>query len=215
MTCLCGDYDYVDSTARTLSDAMTCLSHAPVGREITSMSFDLDHRNQANRIIHEWLTGSPVCRRWLPTYSINEYAEIDLSTQRQFLLLGLNEQRRCVSISTLHGVHRCCVSFSIAILSIGVSSLDLAMKRWWTISTVWGASRTRIRNRSSRAERCDRWPTTRSLSWTCATSISRLHVLLSRSTTATFLLQTSTLHRSWPDALCSIGSVQSIHYRCS
>ena len=56
MTCLCGDYDYVESTVQTLSVAMTY------------------HRDQGNRVIYEYLTGSPSCRRWTPTYSLNEYA---------------------------------------------------------------------------------------------------------------------------------------------
>ncbi|CAF1548442.1 unnamed protein product [Rotaria sordida] len=42
MTCPCGHYDYVDSTAETLAHAMTY------------------HREHGNRIIHEKLTGSPL-----------------------------------------------------------------------------------------------------------------------------------------------------------
>ncbi|CAF1457680.1 unnamed protein product, partial [Rotaria sordida] len=44
MTCPCGHYDYVDSTAKTLVDAMAY------------------HREHGNRIIHEKLTGSPLFR---------------------------------------------------------------------------------------------------------------------------------------------------------
>ncbi|CAF3025410.1 unnamed protein product [Rotaria sp. Silwood2] len=44
MTCPCGQYDYVDSAADTLTDAMAY------------------HRAHGNRIIHEKLTGSPVYR---------------------------------------------------------------------------------------------------------------------------------------------------------
>ncbi|CAF3756457.1 unnamed protein product [Rotaria magnacalcarata] len=46
MTCPCGHYDYVDSTAETLTDALACK----------------DHREHGNRIIHEKLTGSPLFR---------------------------------------------------------------------------------------------------------------------------------------------------------
>ncbi|CAF4145813.1 unnamed protein product [Rotaria sordida] len=42
MTCPCGQYDYVDSTAETLADAMAY------------------HRKHGNRIIHETLTGSSI-----------------------------------------------------------------------------------------------------------------------------------------------------------
>ncbi|CAF1469686.1 unnamed protein product [Rotaria magnacalcarata] len=44
MTCPCGHYDYVDSTAETLTDALAY------------------HREHGNRIIHEKLTGSPLFR---------------------------------------------------------------------------------------------------------------------------------------------------------
>ncbi|CAF3328711.1 unnamed protein product [Rotaria sp. Silwood2] len=44
MTCPCGHYDYVDSTAKTLADAMAY------------------HREHGNRIIHEKLTGTPQFR---------------------------------------------------------------------------------------------------------------------------------------------------------
>ncbi|CAF2809250.1 unnamed protein product [Rotaria sp. Silwood2] len=44
MTCPCGHYDYVDSTAKTLVNAMAY------------------HRQHGNRIIHEKLTGSPLFR---------------------------------------------------------------------------------------------------------------------------------------------------------
>ncbi|CAF1263261.1 unnamed protein product [Rotaria sordida] len=44
MTCPCGRYDYIDSTAKTLTDAMAY------------------HRQHGNRIIHEKLTGSPLFR---------------------------------------------------------------------------------------------------------------------------------------------------------
>ncbi|CAF0955805.1 unnamed protein product [Rotaria sordida] len=44
MTCPCGHYDYVDSTAKTLADAMAY------------------HREHRNRIVHEKLTDSPLCQ---------------------------------------------------------------------------------------------------------------------------------------------------------
>ncbi|CAF1429983.1 unnamed protein product, partial [Rotaria sordida] len=44
MTCPCGHYDYVDSTAKTLADAMAY------------------HREHGNRIVHEKLTGSRLFR---------------------------------------------------------------------------------------------------------------------------------------------------------
>ncbi|CAF1266381.1 unnamed protein product [Rotaria sordida] len=44
MTCPCGHYDYIDSTAKTLADVMA------------------HHREHGNRIIHEKLTGSPLFR---------------------------------------------------------------------------------------------------------------------------------------------------------
>ncbi|CAF1421151.1 unnamed protein product [Rotaria sordida] len=44
MTCSCGHYDYVDSTAKTLADDMAY------------------HREHGNRIVHEKLTGSPLCQ---------------------------------------------------------------------------------------------------------------------------------------------------------
>ncbi|CAF4217186.1 unnamed protein product [Rotaria sordida] len=44
MTCPCGHYDYIDSTAKTLADAMAY------------------HREHGNRIIHEKLTDSPLFR---------------------------------------------------------------------------------------------------------------------------------------------------------
>ncbi|CAF3837935.1 unnamed protein product [Rotaria sp. Silwood1] len=44
MTCPCGHYDYVDSTGKSLADAMVY------------------HRKHGNRIIHEKLTGSPLFR---------------------------------------------------------------------------------------------------------------------------------------------------------
>ena len=68
MICPCGQYEYIDSTAKTLADAMDCKYHSQVMQIITSFStfillFHLlftctDHREHGNRIIHEKLTGS-------------------------------------------------------------------------------------------------------------------------------------------------------------
>ena len=57
MTCPCGHYDYVDSTAETLAHAMTCKYHLHHLKPY-SYIYVIDHRYRANRMIHEKLTSS-------------------------------------------------------------------------------------------------------------------------------------------------------------
>ena len=75
MTCLCGDYDYIESTVQTLSNAMTY------------------HRDQGNRIIYEYLTGSLSCRRWTPVYSVNEYVSRESSNCHLYRLHRLERAK--------------------------------------------------------------------------------------------------------------------------
>ena len=59
MTCPCGHYDYVDSTAETLADAMACMYDSHHHHEhFLCLCLTTDHRKHGNRIIHETLTGS-------------------------------------------------------------------------------------------------------------------------------------------------------------
>ena len=73
MICPCGEYEFIDSTAQTLADAMTCKYHFQVTQiHISLYTFFLlllspialyaDHREHGNRIIHEKLTGTRVFR---------------------------------------------------------------------------------------------------------------------------------------------------------
>ena len=58
MTCPCGHYDYVDSAAETLAQALTCKYHLHHLKPYSYIYiYIIDHRYRANRIIHEKLTG--------------------------------------------------------------------------------------------------------------------------------------------------------------
>lgn len=61
MTCPCGEYEYVDSTSKTLADVMACKSQFHHSF-ISYSSLTADHRNNVNEMIHEKLTGSPLYR---------------------------------------------------------------------------------------------------------------------------------------------------------
>lgn len=59
MTCPCGEYDYVDSTNQTLSEAMACKCVC-VFDLVCSPHPVIDHRERGNQVIHQYLTGSPL-----------------------------------------------------------------------------------------------------------------------------------------------------------
>ena len=63
MTCPCGHYDYVDSTAKTLSNDMICMYKLIIFVYLLRFSsYDIDHREHGNRRIHEKLTGTSLLR---------------------------------------------------------------------------------------------------------------------------------------------------------
>ena len=80
MTCPCGEYDYVDSTHQTLSEAMACKcvcvcsTSSKADVTYTRLDGSLDHRERGNRVIHQYLTGSP-----LNPNATEEYASVTAS----------------------------------------------------------------------------------------------------------------------------------------
>lgn len=61
MACPCGEYEYVESTSKTLADVMSCEWKFDY-TFFSDSSLPVDHRNHLNEIIHEKLTGGPLYR---------------------------------------------------------------------------------------------------------------------------------------------------------